>query len=84
MKESNSSVRIQCTNYTKKTETHYLEDTASVENGKKNLNDVLQNWWVPFFPIIIIPIILYNFLFIIYVLFILQFAKGTNGITTME
>ncbi|CAI9297888.1 unnamed protein product [Lactuca saligna] len=43
MKESNSCVRIQCTNFTKKTETHYLEDTTSVEIGKKNLNDVLQN-----------------------------------------
>ncbi|KAI3782388.1 hypothetical protein L2E82_12433 [Cichorium intybus] len=43
MKESSSSVRIECTNYTKKTETDYLENTSAVENGKKNLDDVLQN-----------------------------------------
>ncbi|KAI3514212.1 hypothetical protein L1887_12531 [Cichorium endivia] len=43
MKESSSYVRIECTNYTKKTETDYLENTSAVENGKKNLDDVLKN-----------------------------------------
>lgn len=47
MKESNSSVRVEWTNYSKKAETHYLEDTAAVENGKKNLDEVLQNWQGP-------------------------------------
>ncbi|XP_024968259.1 kinesin-like protein KIN-5D [Cynara cardunculus var. scolymus] len=43
MKESSSSVRVEWKNYTIKAEAHYLEDTAAVENGKKNLDDVLHN-----------------------------------------
>lgn len=29
-----------------KAECHYLEDTASVEKGKKEMEKVLQNWYV--------------------------------------
>ncbi|KAI3772419.1 hypothetical protein L6452_03605 [Arctium lappa] len=43
MKESSSSVRVEWKNYTRKAEAHYLEDTAAVENGKKDLDDVLHN-----------------------------------------
>ncbi|PWA42619.1 kinesin motor domain-containing protein [Artemisia annua] len=43
MKESSSSVRVEWTDYTAKTETHYLEDITAVENGKTNLDEVLQN-----------------------------------------
>ena len=50
MKESSSSVRVEWTDYTTKTETHYLEDITAVENGKTNLDEVLQNWWVPLLP----------------------------------
>ena len=50
MKESSSSVRVEWKNYTRKAETHYLEDTAAVENGKKNLDDILHNWWVSLLP----------------------------------
>ncbi|KVH88474.1 hypothetical protein Ccrd_026745 [Cynara cardunculus var. scolymus] len=43
MKDSSSCIRDEWTNYTKKSENHYLEDTAAVENGKKDLDEVLQN-----------------------------------------
>lgn len=28
-----------------KTETRYLEDSAAVENGKEDLEEVLHNWY---------------------------------------
>lgn len=44
MQESTSSVKTEWTVYMDKTETHYLEDTAAVENQKKDLGEVLQDW----------------------------------------
>ena len=29
-----------------RTESHYLEDTSAVECGKKDMEEVLQNWYV--------------------------------------
>ncbi|KAM7496660.1 hypothetical protein LguiA_021074 [Lonicera macranthoides] len=43
MQGSTSSVKVEWTNYTEKAEAHYLEDTAAVEIGKKDLEEVLQN-----------------------------------------
>lgn len=43
MKDSNSCIRNEWTNYTEKAESRYLEDTAAVECGKKDLDEVLQN-----------------------------------------
>lgn len=43
MQESTSSVKAEWTVYMDKTETHYLEDTAAVENQKKDLGEVLQD-----------------------------------------
>lgn len=43
MQESTSSVKTEWTVYMDKTETHYLEDTAAVENQKKDLGEVLQD-----------------------------------------
>lgn len=31
-----------------KAECHHLEDTASVDKGKKEMEEVLQNWYGPF------------------------------------
>uniref|UniRef100_A0A5B7A4Y4 Kinesin motor domain-containing protein n=1 Tax=Davidia involucrata TaxID=16924 RepID=A0A5B7A4Y4_DAVIN len=42
MQDSTSSVRAEWTVYMEKAETHYLEDTAAVESGKKDLEEVLQ------------------------------------------
>lgn len=44
MEESRNTVRAEWTDYTKKAETHYIEDTAAVEDGKKILDEILQNW----------------------------------------
>ncbi|CAK9170199.1 unnamed protein product [Ilex paraguariensis] len=43
MQDSTISVRAEWTGYMEKAETHYLEDTAAVESGKKNLGEVLHN-----------------------------------------
>uniref|UniRef100_A0A5B6ZZT6 Kinesin motor domain-containing protein n=1 Tax=Davidia involucrata TaxID=16924 RepID=A0A5B6ZZT6_DAVIN len=43
MQDSTSSVKTDWTIYMEKAETHYLEDTAAVESGKKYLEEVLQN-----------------------------------------
>ncbi|XP_076936470.1 kinesin-like protein KIN-5D [Bidens hawaiensis] len=43
MKDSSSCIRNDWINYTKKAESHYLEDTAAVESGKIDLDEVLQN-----------------------------------------
>lgn len=48
MKDSSSNIKVEWTNYTKKAESHYLEDTAAVESGKKDMDEVLQNWYVHF------------------------------------
>ncbi|XP_047321316.1 kinesin-like protein KIN-5D [Impatiens glandulifera] len=42
MKDSSCTIKEQWTTYMKKSEDHYLEDTASVEKGKNDLAEVLQ------------------------------------------
>lgn len=46
MQDSTSSVKVEWSNYMEKAESHHLEDTAAVENGKKEMEEVLQNWYV--------------------------------------
>ncbi|KAK2997456.1 hypothetical protein RJ639_024521 [Escallonia herrerae] len=43
MQVSTSSIKAEWTNYNEKAETHYVEDTAAVESGKKDMEEVLQN-----------------------------------------
>ncbi|KAL9416085.1 hypothetical protein AB3S75_039307 [Citrus x aurantiifolia] len=43
MKDSTFSVKAEWSAHMNKTESHYLEDTSAVENGKKDLEVVLQN-----------------------------------------
>ncbi|GMP89151.1 hypothetical protein CsSME_00040843 [Camellia sinensis var. sinensis] len=43
MQDSSSSVKAEWTVYMEKAETHYLEDTAAVESGKKDLAQILQS-----------------------------------------
>ncbi|KAK2980292.1 hypothetical protein RJ640_024996 [Escallonia rubra] len=44
MQVSTSSIKAEWKNYNEKAETHYVEDTAAVESGKKDMEEVLQNW----------------------------------------
>ncbi|XP_058199652.1 kinesin-like protein KIN-5D [Rhododendron vialii] len=43
MQDSSSAVKAEWKVYTEKAETHYLEDTAAVESGKKDMEEVLQS-----------------------------------------
>ncbi|KAH9661184.1 kinesin-like protein KIN-5D [Citrus sinensis] len=43
MQDSTFSVKAEWSAHMNKTESHYLEDTSAVENGKKDLEVVLQN-----------------------------------------
>lgn len=43
MQESNSSIKAEWKVYEEKAESNYLEDTAAVETGKKDLSEVLQS-----------------------------------------
>ncbi|KAL0460266.1 UNVERIFIED_CONTAM: Kinesin-like protein KIN-5D [Sesamum latifolium] len=43
MQDTTSSIKAEWTNYKKRAESHYLEDTAKVENGKEDMEDVLRN-----------------------------------------
>lgn len=45
MQDSSSAVKAEWKVYTEKAETHYLEDTAAVESGKKDMEEVLQSWY---------------------------------------
>lgn len=45
MQDSTFSVKAEWSAHMNKTESHYLEDTSAVENGKKDLEVVLQNWY---------------------------------------
>lgn len=45
MQESTSSVKAKWAVHMEETESHYVEDTSSVESGKKDLEDVLHNWY---------------------------------------
>lgn len=44
MQNTACSIKAEWTNYMEKAESHYLENTASVERGKKDMEEVLQNW----------------------------------------
>lgn len=44
MQDSTSSTKADWTTYTKQVESHYLEDTALVEGGKKDMENVLHKW----------------------------------------
>lgn len=56
MQDSTSSVKVEWSSYIQKAESHYCEDTAAVENGKKELEEVLQKWYQP-----LVMMIYYNF-----------------------
>ncbi|XP_022847001.1 kinesin-like protein KIN-5D [Olea europaea var. sylvestris] len=43
MQNTACSIKAEWTNYMEKAESHYLESTASVERGKKDMEEVLQN-----------------------------------------
>lgn len=45
MQDSTSSVMAEWTVHMDKTETNYLEDTSAVESGKRDMEDVLHNWY---------------------------------------
>uniref|UniRef100_A0A166DF31 Uncharacterized protein n=1 Tax=Daucus carota subsp. sativus TaxID=79200 RepID=A0A166DF31_DAUCS len=42
MQDSTSLVKVEWSSYIGKAETHYTEDTAAVESGKKDIEEVLQ------------------------------------------
>ncbi|KAL4587620.1 hypothetical protein LXL04_000492 [Taraxacum kok-saghyz] len=42
MKDSSFCIRDEWTNYSQKAEIHYVEDTNAVENGKKDLDEILH------------------------------------------
>lgn len=44
MQNSTSSIKAKWTVHMEKTESHYLEDMSAVEAGKKDMEEVLQNW----------------------------------------
>lgn len=48
MQVSTSSVKAEWTAHTERTESQYIEDTSAVEIGKKDLEEVLANWYGPF------------------------------------
>ena len=45
MQNSTSSVKSEWKLHMEKTEFNYHEDTSAVESGKKDLEEVLQNWY---------------------------------------
>lgn len=45
MQESTSLVKTEWTVHMENTESHYFEDTSAVESGKKDMEEVLQNWY---------------------------------------
>lgn len=47
MQNSTTSVKVEWSSYIGKAETHYSEDTAAVECGKKDIEEVLQKWYQP-------------------------------------
>lgn len=46
MQESTGSIKAEWTSYTRSAESHYRENTASVESGKEDIEDVLHKWLV--------------------------------------
>ena len=45
MQESTSVVKTEWNIHMENTESDYLEDTSAVESGKKDMEEVLQNWY---------------------------------------
>lgn len=45
MQDCTSSVKTEWAMHLEKTESHYHEDTSAVEHGKKDMEEVLQNWY---------------------------------------
>ena len=45
MQESTSVVKVEWNVHMESTESHYLEDTSAVESGKKDMEEVLQDWY---------------------------------------
>lgn len=48
MQETSGSIKEEWTSYTRSAESHYRENTASVESGKEDIQDVLHKWLVTF------------------------------------
>lgn len=48
MQENTCSIKAEWTSYTQSAESHYLEDTTSVESGKEDMEDVLHKWLASF------------------------------------
>ena len=48
MADSTSTIKAEWTVHMEKTESQYIEDTSAVEVGKKQLEEVLQNWYDSF------------------------------------
>lgn len=46
MQDSTSSVRAEWNNYVEKADSHYLQDNAAVESGRKEMEEALHNWFV--------------------------------------
>ncbi|KAK6142088.1 hypothetical protein DH2020_012190 [Rehmannia glutinosa] len=44
MQDSTSSIKEEWTSYAQRAESRYLEDTASVESGKENMENVIRKW----------------------------------------
>lgn len=50
MVDSTTNVKAEWTLHVEKTESQYIEDTSAVETGKKDLEEVLQCWYLLSFP----------------------------------
>lgn len=48
MKDSSFCIRNEWKNYNEKAESNYLQDTNAVEIGKKDLDEILHNWYFYF------------------------------------
>lgn len=70
MQDSTSSIKTNWSVHMEKTESNYLKDTSAVESGRKDLEEVLRNWyWATFKIILVCCGIVYLFLFILLNLF---------------
>ena len=58
MQDPTSFVKVEWSRYIDKAETHYCENTASVESGKKDIDEVLQKCYQLLVIIRIITIIM--------------------------
>lgn len=48
MQNTTSCIKEEWKTYSERAESHYLENTASVESGKENMVDVLKKWLVSY------------------------------------